>query len=62
MICELTELDVEFCGHCRQKAPRTVFTAQFDSICPTCSLALEKGQQAVWTLDGSAAEHVRHAR
>lgn len=59
--CELTDMEVDSCAHCRNKLPRPSFTAQFDSTCPTCGNPLEKGQMAVWTLDGTEAEHARHA-
>ena len=62
-LCELTEMETSSCGHCRQKAvTRPVFKAAFDSTCPTCQQTLEVGQDAVWTLDGTTAEHARHAR
>lgn len=60
--CALTDMEKASCAHCREKLPRPVFTAKLDSTCPTCGNPLEAGQQAVWTLDGTTAEHARHAR
>lgn len=61
-LCELTEMEQDFCSHCKEKEPRPAFKAEFDSPCPTCGATLEKGQMAVWRLDGTSAEHAYHAR
>lgn len=62
MRCELTELEEDGCGHCKAKLPRPVFTAQHRTTCPTCDGEIFQGDKCVWTLDGTAAEHARHAR
>jgi len=61
-LCELTELETDSCAHCKEKLPRPAFKAQFDSTCATCGATLDKGQMAVWKLDGTSAEHAYHAR
>lgn len=60
--CSLTDMEKASCAHCREKLPRPSFTAQLDSTCPTCGNPLSVGQMAVWTLDGTTAEHAYHAR
>lgn len=60
-ICELTELSEDSCAHCKAKLPRPVFTAKYESICH-CGIRIDPGEKVVWTLDGTTAEHVRHAR
>jgi hypothetical protein len=58
--CELTDLEVTGCAHCRGITGQTPyyltvgyrFTAKFTSRCPVCDRGIAEGDQMAKTVDG----------
>lgn len=55
--CELTELPVSMCAHCRKQAlpapePLRWFTARFEGRCADCRRLIEAGDDIAETEDG----------
>ncbi|WP_280389288.1 hypothetical protein [Nocardia wallacei] len=56
-ICDLTELPVSMCAHCRQQqlpqpGPLRWFTAQYRGRCANCGDPIDPGDEIAATEDG----------
>lgn len=59
MKCDLTELEITSCAHCRQVGG-PAWQAKYASTCTVCKEPIEMGAQVRWTEDGNFVQHAGH--
>lgn len=59
--CDLTELMVSDCAHCRHKDD-PAWPAKYEGHCALCTAPIEIGQSIRWSQDGGEVEHGYHSR
>lgn len=60
--CELTDLEVSGCGHCKAAArptEGTVWEALYLGSCATCGVGFDVGRRVKWT-EGGQVQHAYH--
>lgn len=59
MRCELTEMDVEACAHCRTiRGP--AWEAKYNGTCGACKQPIDIGERVRWSDAGDTVQHDRH--
>lgn len=59
--CDLTELLVEDCAHCRLVETYT-WPARYEGLCKAagCNTIIDVGELVKWSQDGTSTIHARH--